>query len=108
VRRAGQDPFRPNAQGRGRAGHPTDPSNNVVWIVGFHRDGHPLETTARFGPDPSLVVRATWPADSSPGEIYPSSLDLPRPGCWTVSLEWGGHRADIDVHVSDPVPAKRS
>ena len=83
-----------------RAGRPSNPSNKVLWIVRFPRDGNPLDITARYGADRSLVVRTSWPADSDPGEIYPSELDLSRPGCWTLTLAWGRHRASIDVHVS--------
>ena len=82
-----------------RAGHPTNPANKVLWIVRFPRDGHPLNITARLSTDPSQVVRTSWPADSSPGEIYPSYVDLPMPGCWRLSLAWGAHRASIDVEV---------
>jgi hypothetical protein len=84
-----------------RAGHPENPSNKVLWIVRFPRDGHPLEITARLGRDPAKVVRTSWPADSSPGEIYPSGVDLPKPGCWHLELTWGSHRAAIDIKV-DP------
>jgi hypothetical protein len=85
-----------------RAGHPENPSNKVLWIVRFPRDGHPLQITARLGRDPSRVVHASWPADSSPGEIYPSALDLPKPGCWELELAWGSHRASLDVEVHAP------
>jgi hypothetical protein len=82
-----------------RAGHPENPSNKVLWIVRFPRDGHPLEITARLGGNRAKVVRTSWPADSSPGEIYPSGVDLPQPGCWHLELTWGSHRATIDVQV---------
>jgi hypothetical protein len=82
-----------------RAGHPENPANKVLWIVRFPRNGHPLTITARPGADPSQVVRISRPADSSPGEIYPSYVDLPKPGCWRLSLAWGSHRARIDVEV---------
>jgi hypothetical protein len=82
-----------------RAGHPSNPSNKVLWIVRFPRDGHPLTITARLSTDPSDVVQISRPADSSPGEIYPSTVDLPKPGCWRLSLAWGSHRARIDVEV---------
>lgn len=82
-----------------RAGHPDNPSNKVLWIVRFRRNGHPLTITARPGVGASDVVRISRPADSSPGEIYPSYVDLPKPGCWRLSLAWGSHRAQIDVKV---------
>jgi hypothetical protein len=82
-----------------RAGNPENPSNKVLWIVRSPRNGHPLTITARLNADPSEVVRISRPADSSPGEIYPSDVDLPKPGCWRLSLAWGPHRAHIDVQV---------
>jgi hypothetical protein len=82
-----------------RAGHPENPSNKVLWVVRFPRNGHPLQITARLGRDPAEVVRSSWSADSSPGEIYPSGVDLPKPGCWHVALAWGSHRARLDVQV---------
>ena len=85
-----------------RAGHPTNPSNKILWIVRFPRDGNPLTIMARLGTDSSEVVRASWPADSEPGEIYPSEVDLPKPGCWRLSLAWGPHRATIDIDVKRP------
>jgi hypothetical protein len=81
-----------------RAGHPENPSNKVLWIVRSPRDGHPLEITARLSGN-ARVVRLSAPADSSPGEIYPSEVDLPRAGCWRLQLAWGSHRASIDVQV---------
>jgi hypothetical protein len=85
-----------------RAGHPENPSNKVLWVVRLPRNGHPLQITARLGRDPSRVVHSLWSAGSSPGEIYPSAVDLPAPGCWHLALAWGAHRAgvDVDVHPS--------
>jgi hypothetical protein len=82
-----------------RAGHPDNPSNKILWIVRSPRDGHSLEITARLAGDPSQVVRISRPPDSEPGEIYPSEVDLPTPGCWKLQLAWGTHRASIDVRV---------
>jgi hypothetical protein len=83
-----------------RAGHPRDQANKVLWVMKLPRDGHPLEITARFGGNPSLVMRIARPADSGPGEIYPSYVDLPRAGCWRLALAWGGHRATLGVSVA--------
>lgn len=79
-----------------RAGHPTNPTNKILWIVRLPRDGSPLRITARSA---TRTVRATWPADSSPGQIYPSYVDLPTPGCWVITLGWHGHHATIDLQV---------
>jgi hypothetical protein len=82
-----------------RAGHPTNPANKVLWVVRFPRDGHPLTVTARLSTDRRQLVRIRRPADSSPGEIYPSYIDLPKPGCWRLALAWGTHRASVDIQV---------
>jgi hypothetical protein len=89
-----------------RAGHPENPSNKVLWIVDAPRNGHPLRIVARR-PDSSQTVRMQFPADSGPGEIYPSGVDLPSAGCWKLSLAWGAHRASIDVEVAPPRPRRR-
>jgi hypothetical protein len=82
-----------------RAGRPQNPYNKVLWVVRFPRNGNSLEITARLAGDSTKVVRTSFPADSEPGEIYPSEVDLPRAGCWRLQLEWGSHRATIDVQV---------
>ncbi len=82
-----------------RAGHPTRPSNKVLWVVGRPRAGHPLLIAASPGDGTGNVVHFRFPANSGPGEIYPSIIDLPTPGCWHLRVEWGAHRAAIDVEV---------
>ena len=85
-----------------RAGHPTNPTNKVLWVVHFPRNGKPLRITARLGTNPSRTVHIWRPADSGPGEIYPSYVDLPRPGCWKLTLTWNAHHANIDIQVHRP------
>jgi hypothetical protein len=82
-----------------RAGHPSNPSNKVLWVVRFPRNGHPLEISARLAGTAPRAVRLSFPADSEPGEIYPSDVDLPKSGCWRLQLAWGSHRASIDIQV---------
>lgn len=43
------------------------------------------------------MITYTFPADSSPGEIYLSIVDVPTDGCWHVTFEWNGHRADLSL-----------
>ncbi len=80
-----------------RAGHPQSPTNKILWVVGLPRkgstlevSGHPLNTTT-----PSIHV--AQPADSGPGEIYPSIVDVPRSGCWHFDLSWAGNHAVVDL-----------
>ncbi len=83
-----------------RAGHPANPANKVLWVVREPRDGMPLTIAARRAGSRSPTVRITRPADSGPGEIYPSYVDVPQAGCWRLALAWNGHRAAVDVHVA--------
>jgi hypothetical protein len=83
-----------------RAGAPINPANKVLWVVRYPRHGHPLRILARDGATPALHTRSSWPADASPGEIYPSYLNLPKPGCWQLTLRWGSHTARLAVTVA--------
>ncbi|HEY5389385.1 MAG TPA: hypothetical protein VIJ83_02425 [Solirubrobacteraceae bacterium] len=82
-----------------RAGSPTNPTNKVLWVMRYPRDGQPLTIVGRYGSNPALTAHSSWPADASPGEIYPSYVNLPKAGCWELTLSWNHHRARIDVEV---------
>jgi hypothetical protein len=86
-----------------RAGHPTNPHNKILWVVRYPRNGKPLNIVARSPADPGKTVRASWPADSEPGEIYPSYVDLPKPGCWELTLGWNTHTVHLNVQVQPPI-----
>jgi hypothetical protein len=59
-----------------------DMSNKILWVVRTPSGGQPLIITARHLGGRRPVVRVQLSADSMPAEIYPSSIDLPVPGCW--------------------------
>lgn len=80
-----------------RAGRPTDPANKILWIMRRPRHGLPLTVTARPATGGGPVVRASWSADSGPGEIYPSYVNVPWAGCWHVTLRWAHHSDSIDL-----------
>jgi hypothetical protein len=80
-----------------RAGHPTDPTNKILWIVRLPRDGHPLLIGAHPERAMNPTVRSSWSDNSSPGEIYPSIVDVPTAGCWRLMLRWGAHSDQIDL-----------
>ena len=80
-----------------RSGHPTGHSNKILWIVREPRNGQPLHVTAHPLHLGSPSLRVVDVADSSPGEIYPSVLDVPTRGCWHLMLQWGGNRASLDL-----------
>ncbi len=80
-----------------RAGHPENPRNEILWAVGAPRNGSPLVIEGRFLGGGPTVRLDQEPANSGPGEIYPSIVDVPYPGCWELTLRWAGHRAVIDL-----------
>jgi len=58
--------------------------------------------SATFTVPPLFIEITFWrpffssqPANSGPGEIYPSIVDVPQPGCWRFDLSWSGHRATV-------------
>jgi hypothetical protein len=70
--------------------------NKILWVVGTQRtgalviDGHPLGAQAP-------TVHATLAPNSNPGEIYPSGIDVPTPGCWQFTLRWADQVAEIEL-----------
>jgi hypothetical protein len=48
----------------------------------------------------SPVVRFDFGVALSPSGNYPSSIDLPSPGCWRLELTLGTVHATIDVMVA--------
>jgi hypothetical protein len=80
-----------------RAPAPKDGTNNkILWIVRDPRNGKDLHLTLRpVGGGPAVTVTET--PDSYPGEIYPSIVDVPEAGCWSVRAEWDGHRATLEL-----------
>lgn len=75
------------------AGHP-DPSNKILWVVGKPRNGSPLEITGQLSGASQPSVHQSEPPDSG-GEIYPSIVDVPQPGCWRFDLSWSTQHAAV-------------
>jgi hypothetical protein len=74
-------------------------SNKILWIVRLPRDSSTLRVRAKPLGHTSPVIRRSWPPDSGPGQIYPSSFSVPRPGCWRVTIQWAGHSDSLDLKV---------
>ena len=83
-----------------RAGQPENPANKILWIVRQARNGRPLHIYAQPIGFSASSVSMTWPADSGPGEIYPSINNVPVPGCWRFTLRWAGHSDVVALHYS--------
>ena len=75
----------------------TGRANKILWIVREPRGGQPLSLAAQRldGRAPELAFTAE--AGSSPGEIYPSIVDVPVAGCWHVTARWNGNTATVDL-----------
>jgi hypothetical protein len=80
-----------------RAGHPDNPTNKILWVVRIPRDASDLTITAHPAGAAAPSVIVVQPANSSPGEIYPSIVDVPVAGCWHLDLRWAGHDAGVDL-----------
>jgi hypothetical protein len=78
-----------------KAGNPRRYSDKILWVVASPRDGLPLRLTGHPVGAATPVISSTWPADSSPGEIYPSEIVAPSPGCWQFTLSWNGHTDSV-------------
>jgi hypothetical protein len=77
-------------------------NNKVLWVVRLPRLGTALVLDGA-GPTGASPVHLEHPADSGPGEIYPSIVDVPSPGCWHFTLQWAGHTDEVDLRY---VPAR--
>jgi len=80
-----------------RAGHPENPANKILWVVRTPRtgpltiDGHPVGTALP-------AIHEILAANSGPGEIYPSFVDAPMPGCWQLDLQWANSHAQVELN----------
>jgi hypothetical protein len=80
-----------------RAGHPDNPANKILWVVARPRGGSALTISAHPIGKAAPLVTTIQPANSSPGEIYPSIVDVPEPGCWHLDLAWAGQQASVEL-----------
>jgi hypothetical protein len=71
-------------------------SNKILWVTRPDSAGYPLDIAAvRAGSDGTVVRRHL----EGPG---PSTVDLPQPGCWTLTLRWGDFRDTIHLEYAQP------
>ena len=80
-----------------RAGNASDPNNKILWVVGIPRGGNPLHITGHPQNATTPTIDQAFPANSSPGEIYPSIVDVPTAGCWHFDLSWGKNKSSVDL-----------
>ena len=71
-------------------------NNKILWVERPDSPGTPLTLDAvRDGSGGTVVQREL----AGPG---PSTVDLPQPGCWRLTLRWGGFRDTIDLDYARP------
>jgi hypothetical protein len=71
-------------------------SNKILWVVGLQRTGDLVIDGVPLGKS-APAVHYSFPPNSSPGEIYPSGVDVPEPGCWVFTLRFAGQTAQIEL-----------
>ena len=71
--------------------------NKVLFVVREPRDGRPLHISGRLLAGHATASEPPTPANSGPGEIYPTYVNVPASGCWQFALTWNGNRATIDL-----------
>lgn len=79
-----------------------DHNNKILWVpspdvqsdTAPATDSPDLLITARLGDGSATVTRTVT---GGPG---PSTIDLPEPGCWHLTLQWSGHTDDLDLEYS--------
>jgi hypothetical protein len=74
-----------------------NPANKILWISREPRQGAELRLVLRRADGTGDPVETVEYADSSPGEIYPSLVDVPTPGCWSVTATWGPNTATLEL-----------
>ena len=74
-----------------------NPANKILWIAREPRNGAELKLVLRRTDGTGEPVESVEPADSSPGEIYPSIVDVPTPGCWSVTATWDVNTATLEL-----------
>jgi hypothetical protein len=72
-------------------------SNKILWV-----------SRMPVAPGDTLVIEARQPATGAtasrdvPGGPGPSIIDLPRAGCWELTLAWSGHRDSMALEYTPP------
>ncbi|GAB2586239.1 hypothetical protein Aab01nite_51830 [Paractinoplanes abujensis] len=85
-------------------GHPLsspsapDRSNKILWVARDQYEHGDLRIDAELA---GTTTRAEAKVAGGPG---PSIIDLPRPGCWHVTLTWPGHTDSMDLTYGAPSP----
>ncbi|WP_197025305.1 hypothetical protein [Nocardioides sp. URHA0032] len=72
-----------------------DHNNKILWVSPV-ADGSSLRITATLADGSATATRVV---DGGPG---PSIIDLPRTGCWHLTLQWAGRTDTMDLAYVAP------
>ncbi len=72
-------------------------ANKILWISRVPRDGAALTITGHPDGAAAPIVQIELTANAGPGEIYPSIVDVPFPGCWVFQLRWGATTDSVSL-----------
>jgi hypothetical protein len=76
-----------------------DRANKILWVSRVPTTpGDPLRIAARLD---GATETAGREVAGGPG---PSIVDLPRAGCWRLTLSWSGHTDTLDLTYTPPEP----
>ncbi len=72
-----------------------DHGNKILWVSRL-----PITTPSDF----TIVAKLDGTGETVQPEVGPapgpSIVDLPRPGCWRLTLRWSGHEDSMDLTYS--------
>lgn len=80
-----------------RSGAPSNPGNKILWVVGIPRNENELSISSHPLSSSGPMLQYFFPDNASPGEIYPSEVDVPTPGCWHFDVAWGPNHTSVDL-----------
>jgi hypothetical protein len=73
-----------------------DHSNKILWVSRVDDGGSSMRVTATLADGSATATRVV---DGGPG---PSIIDLPEPGCWHLTLQWGDNVDTLDLAYVTP------
>lgn len=79
-------------------------ANKILWIASPAADDRSPDRAASA--DLKIDARLTGSTDvvhrEVPGGPGPSIIDMPRPGCWHLTLTWSNHTDTLDLRYEAP------
>jgi hypothetical protein len=81
-----------------RAGNQTRPHNKILWVIAGANRNRTLRLQAQLVNSRTIEHRRYRSVDPS-GRIFPTYLNLPAAGCWSLAATWDGQAAHAVIRV---------